>query len=84
MTDPNASCTLRLNRDFVVISHHFRKGGSIPDTTLKAERGAACSRTPVLWKGIQVYTSLIRGQAGFTGMCRVDHERSSSSESRSA
>ncbi len=30
MADPNASCSLRINRNFVFISHQLGMGSSIP------------------------------------------------------
>ena len=40
MADANASCILRLNRDFVVISHQVRNGSAAPDTTVRLKEGS--------------------------------------------
>jgi hypothetical protein len=50
MADPNMSCTLRLKRDDVVITHHLERGSSIADGALKAERGQPVA-TPIFLKG---------------------------------
>ena len=39
MADPNDSCTVRFDWDFLFISHQVRKGIAIPDAILKAEQG---------------------------------------------
>src|SRR2546427_3004561 len=49
----NASCNFRTNCHFIFVSHQVRNGSSIPDTTLTAEKGAACSRAPVFGRELK-------------------------------
>src|SRR6266849_1661073 len=60
---PNASCTFRFNRDLLFISHHVRNGSSIPDTTLKAERGQpVAARAGFLEGNLILYQPYVRSR----------------------
>src|ERR1700674_119876 len=60
MADANASGTLRLNRDFVVISHQARSGSASPDTTVRAERGQPVAACRFLEGNLILYQPLVR------------------------
>src|SRR5271167_1113269 len=62
MADPNMSCTLRLKRDDVVITHHLERGSSIADGALKAERWQPVA-APIFLKGsLSLYQSRLRSR----------------------
>jgi hypothetical protein len=61
MADPNASFTVRFNRDFVVfISHQVGKGCSIPNTNRKGERGQPVAAHPFLEGNLILYQPYVR------------------------
>ncbi len=80
MTDTNASCILRLNRDFVVISHQVRNGSATRDTTVRAERGQPVAACRFLEGNLILYQPLVGSKLGL----QVGVEYSRSSESRLA